>query len=105
MKIQHLDAEYAGKQDNYKTHALKPKKDTWRKKKIGKPSKGCQFLLEVSDEDEGADVEQPIPNEKNQMNKELEAQELNPQDMMNSQLTKILETIGYQWIQMTTCIR
>jgi len=55
------------------------KNDTRRKKKTGKQFKGWQFPLPLSDEEEEADVEHPISNENNQMDKDLEVQVTNPQ--------------------------
>jgi len=93
MKIQHLDAEYAGKQDTYKIRALKPKKIPEERRKQGNRPRDGIFSPPVSDEEEEVDVEHPIPNEDNQMNKEPEIQELNPQFPMDSQPAKILDTM------------
>lgn len=88
MKIQNLDAKYSNKHDTYKIRSLKPKKIPKEKQ-----PKGWKFPPPVSDEEEEVDVEHAIPNENNQMKKEPELEELNPQDPMESQLAKIPDTM------------
>ena len=70
MKTQHSGAEYANRQDIYKIHVPKTKKDSWKKKKIGKQHKGWKFPPPNPEEEEKIEVEDPIPNENNQTKKE-----------------------------------
>lgn len=69
------------------------KKDIRRKKKIGKQGKRWKFPPPLSDEEEEEDVEHVIPNENNQMNKEPEAEDINPQESMDSLPVKIPKTM------------
>jgi len=92
MKIQHLDAEYADKQNTYKICALKPKKIS-KKEGNSEIGQGMEFPPKVSDEEEKTNMEHPLPNEDNQMKKESKVQELNPQVPMHSQSAKILDTM------------
>lgn len=68
------------------------KKDSRRKKKIGKQHKGWKFPPPDPEEEE-IEVEEPIPNENNQTDKEVEIQETSPQGPMETQPENMPDTM------------
>jgi len=73
------------------------KKDMHRKKKVGKQPKGWKFPPpdpeDVPVEKEDTEKEHPIPQENNQIHKELETVEFVPHDLMDSLSEKIPDTM------------
>lgn len=56
------------------------KRDTHRKKKMGKQAKGWKFPSPLSDDEEEEEVEYVTPNETNKLNKEPAVEDKNTQE-------------------------
>ena len=78
MKKQTLRCKACRQVGHLQNTCPESKKYIRRKNKSGKQAKGWQFPPPHFDEEEEEDVEHVIPNENNQMNKEPEAEDLNP---------------------------
>jgi len=51
---------------------------------MGKQAKGWQFPPPLSDDEEEEEVEHVTPNKTNQMNKESEVEDINPQEPIDA---------------------